>query len=74
MKAVLYDIVQDTVGYEIDFLEDDVPLMQAGIASRQAVTMRASLEQAMPGIKFPATLVFDFPTINSVMDYVEDVI
>jgi len=72
MKSVIYDVVQQTVGYEMDYLEDDLPLMQAGIASRQAVTLRASLEETMPGISFPATLVFDFPTINAVMDYVED--
>lgn len=70
----MYNVVQETVGYQLDELEDDLPLMQAGIASLTAVTMRATLEDEMPGISFPATLVFDFPTITSIMDYIEDTV
>merc|ERR1712232_40417 len=62
LRDKLYDVVQETIGFEVDFLEDDLPLMQAGIASRQAVTLRALLEEELPGIAFPATVVFDFPS------------
>jgi len=74
LRAVMYNVVQETVGFQLDDLEDDIPLMQAGIASRTAVTMRANLEDEMPGLQFPATLVFDFPTITSIMDYIEDTV
>lgn len=72
LRDTLYDVVQSVVGYDMDFLEDDLPLMQAGIASRQAVTMRAALEEELPGIPFPATIVFDFPSINMITDFVLD--
>lgn len=72
LTATLYNIVQEVVGYDMDFLEDDLPLMQAGIASRQAVTLRAALEDELKGISFPATVVFDFPSISNIREYILD--
>jgi len=74
LRLTLYNVVQEVVGFEMDFLEDDLPLMQAGIASRQAVTLRAALEDELKGIAFPATVVFDFPTISSIQEYIMDTI
>merc|ERR1711862_524721 len=74
LKAILYNTVQDTIGFQVDDLSDDLPLMQAGIASRTAVTLRANLEKEMPGVNFPATLVFDFPTIQGIVDFVMDAV
>lgn len=71
LRSVLYDAIQEVVGEEID-LEDDIPLMQAGIASRQAVTLRYQLGDTLPGIQFPATIVFDYPTIASITDFIMD--
>lgn len=72
LRATLYNVVQEVVGFDMDFLEDDLPLMQAGIASRQAVTLRAALEDELKGISFPATVVFDFPTISNIQEFVMD--
>lgn len=44
------------------------PLMAAGLDSLGAVELRSSLESSM-GVQLPSTLVFDYPTIGSITEF-----
>lgn len=69
-EAVVASRVQDIVRASIDLDDDDefgndTPLMQVGVTSKAAVTLRNALSEELPSIPLPFTLVFDYPTINS---------
>ncbi len=46
-----------------------MPLMAAGLTSTAAVQLTSSLEQAL-GTPLSATLTFDYPTIDAIVDYI----
>merc|ERR1719326_2751218 len=50
----------DLIGTES--LEDDMPLMEAGLDSLAAVEYQSILSKAFTAINFPATIMFDMPT------------
>merc|ERR1712007_132072 len=50
--------------------EADVPLMQAGITSASAVQLRNEISTEVPGVDLPFTLIFDYPSINAIADYI----
>lgn len=49
---------------------NDSSLMDAGMDSLSSVAFRNTLQRALPGINLPASLMFDYPTINQISDYV----
>mmetsp|Transcript_84181 Transcript_84181/g.271482 ORF Transcript_84181/g.271482 Transcript_84181/m.271482 type:complete len:366 (-) Transcript_84181:105-1202(-) len=51
-------------------VEVDTPLLEAGLTSNTAVVLRDELSKDLPGIKLPPTLIFDYPSISSMADYV----
>ncbi|CAE8709537.1 unnamed protein product [Polarella glacialis] len=60
-------VVAEIVG--MDDLEDETPLMQAGLTSQSAVLLRNALGKALPGSSLPFTMMFDFPSIAALTDY-----
>lgn len=54
-----------------DKVEMDVPLMEAGLDSLAAVEFTGSLSKEFPGIALPNTLVFDYPSINSISGLID---
>lgn len=49
----------------------DEPLMASGLDSLGAVELRNSLQAQLPsGLELPATLLFDFPSINAISGYI----
>ena len=56
--------VETVIGHAI---RHDEPLMAAGLDSLGTVELRNTLEAAL-GLQLPATLVFDYPTVNSLAD------
>merc|ERR1712032_208430 len=53
-------------------LELDVPLMQAGLTSRTSVEFRNALSNTIPQVTLPFTLMFDFPTVNAISEFIRD--
>lgn len=54
----------------VDDLSGDMPLMMAGLTSQSAVLMQRDLAQALPGVRLPTTLIFDYPTLNGMSEYI----
>jgi len=59
------EIVASLVGDEDD-LENDLPLMTAGLTSNSAVLLVDAIKEEIPGVKVSPTLVFDYPSINDI--------
>ncbi len=65
-------MVQETVAAVLgpDINPDD-PLMASGLDSLGAVELRNALQAQLPaGAELPATLLFDYPSINAVSGYI----
>lgn len=52
--------------------EDDMPLLQAGLTSSNAIMLTRTAAADFPQVKFPPTLVFDFPSLRAISEYVID--
>eukprot|EP00873_Tetraselmis_striata_P016306 jgi/Tetstr1/436570/TSEL_025367.t2 len=59
--------VQEILGTEVDPV---APLAQAGLDSLGALELRSALESAL-SVTLPATLLFDYPTIQEICGYLE---
>ena len=51
---------------DIDF---DAPLMESGMDSMMAVDFRNALQEKLGGLKLSQTLMFDYPTLGKVSEY-----
>merc|ERR1712226_831135 len=70
LKAEILKMGGNVVVDEVD-LTEDTPLMDAGIDSLSAVSFRNDLAKTFE-VELPASLIFDYPDINSITDYVYD--
>lgn len=59
--------VEDVIGV-LD-IQDDTPLMMAGLTSQSAVMLRNSLTKEMGVSSLPVTLMFDAPSVSALADY-----
>mmetsp|Transcript_21279 Transcript_21279/g.66682 ORF Transcript_21279/g.66682 Transcript_21279/m.66682 type:complete len:262 (+) Transcript_21279:2-787(+) len=67
LRGKIRDTVVDIAG--IEDIVDDSPLMNMGLTSQSGVLLRNSLAKQFPGPSLPFTMMFDFPSINSLTDY-----
>ena len=58
----------DMIGEVVDV---NTPLMDAGLTSATAIQMTSALEEAL-GVDLPGTLIFDYPTVSSLVTYLAD--
>ena len=65
-RALVMDAVSAALGREV---APDAPLMEEGLDSLTAVELGNTL-QASTGVTMPATLVFDYPTCDTIVDYI----
>merc|ERR1712050_238301 len=53
-----------------DDLEVDAPFMESGLTSSTSVLLRDEIMAEMQGVNLPFTLVFDYPTVSAVADFI----
>merc|ERR1711879_205720 len=53
-----------------DDLEVDAPFMESGLTSSTSVLLRDEIMAEMQGVNLPFTLVFDYPTVAAVADFI----
>merc|ERR1712096_303083 len=58
----------DLIGTEA--LEDDMPLMEAGLDSLAAVEYQSILTKQFTAVNMPATIMFDMPTTKMIAEYI----
>jgi tetratricopeptide (TPR) repeat protein len=69
VRAKILDIAVSIIGDE-DSIDADEPLMSAGLTSNTAVVLRDELSKDLPGVNLPPTLMFDYPSIAAIADYI----
>merc|ERR550532_262044 len=72
IKAKVTEIAVRITGAEDGEIEEDTPLMEAGLTSNSALILRDELSAELPGISLPVTLVFDYPSIAAMSDLIVD--
>jgi len=68
VKVQISEVAQSLIGD--DSLAADTPLMDAGLDSLSMVEFRNELLKEFPGISLPGALLFDYPTIHALRDYI----
>lgn len=68
-KEIVGQVVSRVAGRDVG---DEEPLLSAGIDSIGAVELRRELQQLV-GVNLPPTIVFDYPTIAELTDYLKSV-
>merc|ERR1712139_284289 len=58
----------DLIGTES--LEEDMPLMEAGLDSLAAVEYQSILTKSFTGVNLPATIMFDMPTTKGLAEFI----
>lgn len=71
IKSKVNQIASAIMGSDEDF-EADTPLMEAGLTSNTAVLLRDELTKDLPGIRLPPTLIFDYPSVAAITEFVMD--
>ena len=65
LKRLVACLVTEITG---DAVDPNTPLMEAGLTSATAIQLTAALEETL-GTDLPGTLVFDYPTVDSLVTY-----
>eukprot|EP00930_Biecheleria_cincta_P069315 TRINITY_DN5706_c0_g1_i1.p1 TRINITY_DN5706_c0_g1~~TRINITY_DN5706_c0_g1_i1.p1 ORF type:complete len:1047 (+),score=293.11 TRINITY_DN5706_c0_g1_i1:111-3251(+) len=69
----IIEMVKDTalslIGVET--LDDDEPLMDAGLDSLAAVEFGSAISKDFVGLEMPATLMFDYPSVKSLTAFID---
>jgi len=69
LKSQILEVTKGLIGYDEE-IEFDAPLMESGLTSNTAVLLRDALTQQLPGVNLPVTLVFDYPSIQSMSELI----
>ena len=72
--AEIEDVVKDTalslIGVET--LDNDEPLMDAGLDSLAAVEFGNAIQKDFVGLNMPNTLMFDYPSVKALTQFIND--
>merc|ERR1719446_1114806 len=69
VSAKIKEVAMGIIGDEED-IEVDTPLMQAGLTSNTAVLLRDEMTTTIPGVNLPPTLMFDYPSISAIAEFI----
>ncbi|OLP87486.1 Polyketide synthase PksJ [Symbiodinium microadriaticum] len=67
VASKIQEVTKGMVGSDRD-IDADMPLMDIGINSMNAVLFRNKLGSAFEGVELPNTLVFDYPTVKDLSE------
>mmetsp|Transcript_8226 Transcript_8226/g.21814 ORF Transcript_8226/g.21814 Transcript_8226/m.21814 type:complete len:229 (-) Transcript_8226:35-721(-) len=67
LERELMEVVRGVVGPDA---QANDPLMEAGLDSLGAVELKNAIDTAV-GIELPGTLVFDYPSVTAMVDYID---
>jgi len=71
IKTKIQTIAAGIMGFDdVAELEMDSPFMESGLTSSSSVLLRDELMAEMQGVNLPITLVFDYPSPNSVAEFI----
>jgi acyl carrier protein len=70
LREYLTQAASRTLDARSDSLDLDQPLQEMGLDSMMAVELRNELQRAF-GVEIPATILFDYPTINKLTAHLE---
>jgi acyl transferase domain-containing protein/acyl-CoA synthetase (AMP-forming)/AMP-acid ligase II/acyl carrier protein len=68
LKAWITGRVAEVLGIRTEALRSDRPLAEYGLSSREAVSLSGALEHHL-GRELPSALIYQFPTIDALGDY-----
>ncbi|KAK9815594.1 hypothetical protein WJX72_006498 [[Myrmecia] bisecta] len=68
LQVNVQDAVENAIGAPIAL---DEPLMAAGLDSLGATELQQALQEVL-GVELPATLVFDYPTVEAIVAFAQD--
>jgi len=69
LSSKIKEVAMGIIGDDED-IEADTPLMQAGLTSNTAVLLRDEMISTIPGVHLPPTLMFDYPSIAAIADFI----
>eukprot|EP00913_Durusdinium_trenchii_P011042 g10366.t1 len=67
--SVVSDVALGLIG--VESLDNDEPLMDAGLDSLAAVEFGNTLAREFSGIALPSTMMFDFPSVKLLSEFIE---
>ncbi|CAJ1329725.1 unnamed protein product [Effrenium voratum] len=70
VQKKIMEVALALTGAPEDEIQIDTPLMEAGVTSTMAVGLSDELKKDLPGIRLPATLVFDYPSIAAMTELI----
>jgi len=72
LDAVKSKVMETTLAIidDEEEVEGDTPLLEAGLTSNTAVLLRDELARDIPGITLPPTLIFDYPSVNAMSEFI----
>jgi acyl carrier protein len=68
LAATVTDVALSLMG--VESLAQDTPLMDAGLDSLASVEFQNTLQKEFTGVSLPATLIFDFPSVKTLTDFI----
>lgn len=68
LVATISDVALSLMG--VESLAGDTPLMDAGLDSLASVEFQNNLQKEFAGVQMPSTLVFDFPSVKTMADFI----
>ncbi|CAE8613646.1 unnamed protein product [Polarella glacialis] len=69
LSATVTDVALSLIG--VESLDADEPLMDAGLDSLAAVEFQNTLSKEFNGVSLPSTLMFDFPSVKLLSDFID---
>mmetsp|Transcript_17789 Transcript_17789/g.41451 ORF Transcript_17789/g.41451 Transcript_17789/m.41451 type:complete len:852 (+) Transcript_17789:90-2645(+) len=68
VRSMISHIVNEVIG--VEDIEDDSPLMEAGMDSLSSLDFRNKLKSTFTGVSLPASTVFDYPSVSAITNLI----